>query len=51
MPEPISIALTPIAPNNTCNCGDVYCVNYNCSFVVVGEGCQEVSINTLTPQI
>lgn len=37
--------------NNTCNCGDTYCGNYNCSFVAAGEGCQEVSINTLTPQI
>lgn len=35
--------------NVMCNC-DAYCGNnMDCSFVAVGEGCQEVSINCLNP--
>lgn len=36
--------------NVTCNCEDAFCGNdMDCSFVAVGDGCQEVSINSLNP--
>lgn len=34
--------------NVTCDCNS-NCGNYNCGFVAVGEGCQEVSVNCLNP--
>lgn len=36
--------------NVTCECQDIFCGNnLDCSFVAVGDGCQDVSINSLNP--